>query len=158
MDLDRFSTQKYFAPADLEELKFYQEKYLEKKIDLFLKKDKTNKIPQTLHFIWLGPKAFPTESIANVESWQHHHPDWTIKFWTDNPDRPLPVPSMEKCLISDFKWQFFGTLIDKTDNWGENQTFYAMRSSIKKEAFMLITMSNASEVSKHFLVTTSMLF
>lgn len=49
-----------------------------------------DQIPKILHFIWIGQKKFPAESLKNLKSWQKHHPDWRIFFWTDNHQPPLP--------------------------------------------------------------------
>src|SRR5690348_10912675 len=45
--------------------------------------DAPYKIPPVIHFIWLGPKHFPPESVENVRSWIAHNPEWTVKLWTD---------------------------------------------------------------------------
>ena len=73
-----------------------------KKKIAFLKKKDLNTIPRKIHFIWLGPKAFPEASVRNVISWKKLHPNWEIFFWTDSPDRPIPVPGMKRRLVSEF--------------------------------------------------------
>ncbi len=38
-------------------------------------------IPKKLHLIWVGDaNKMPTKCIS---SWQHNHPDWDFKLWTD---------------------------------------------------------------------------
>lgn len=59
------------------------------------------KIPQVIHFIWLGPNSFPIKSIPNIRSWARVHPGWKIKFWTDDPLRPCPIDGMETHLINE---------------------------------------------------------
>lgn len=100
---------------DLENIRFYK--------DLFAKmadpsKQAVGKIPKVLHFIWLGPKTFPSHSVQNVKSWIAKHPDWKVKFWTDRK-RPLPHPSMEMHLVQDFPFERLQSFFYKTSNYGE---------------------------------------
>nr|NGX38134.1 Subversion of eukaryotic traffic protein A [Chlamydiota bacterium] len=76
------------------------------------------KIPKVVHFIWLGPRPFPPESVENVRSWIAHHPDWTVKFWTDR-DRLPPCNSMEVCKVDDFPFLFLCHCYEQSENWGE---------------------------------------
>lgn len=76
------------------------------------------KIPQTIHFIWLGPRPFPPESVQNVRTWIAHHPDWTVKFWTDRT-RPLPCIDMVPCDASRFPFLFLRNCYEDSENWGE---------------------------------------
>lgn len=99
------------------ELKKFATDY--KKKIAYLKARDLNSIPRKIHFIWLGPKAFPEDSTQNVISWQKLHPDWEIFFWTDSKDRPIPVPGMKKRLVQEFDFEQFAPLISKSDNWGE---------------------------------------
>ena len=100
--------------ADLKRLcKDYKEK-----ISYLDKKDR-NTIPKKIHFIWLGPRPFPEESANNVLSWQKLHPDWEIFFWTDSPNRPVPMAGMTKRLVGEFNFGPFTPLIAESDNWGE---------------------------------------
>ena len=62
-------------------------------------------IPKKLHFIWVGPRAFPKESLPNVLSWIEKHKDFEVNFWSDRA-RPLPHPSMLFRSVQDFNWQF----------------------------------------------------
>lgn len=77
------------------------------------------KIPKVLHFIWVGPKPFPRESINNLLAWKKYHPHWKMKFWTDSPERPCPIEGMEKHLISEIPFQKIGHLAKETKNYGE---------------------------------------
>ena len=76
------------------------------------------KIPRVIHFIWLGPNAFPRTSIENVRTWMAHNPDWKVKFWTDRK-RPLPHPKMELCLLKDFNFHQLEREFHSSDNFGE---------------------------------------
>lgn len=78
---------------DFTYLNLYEKNYNKNK---HLRKRKTSQIniPQTIHFIWLGPKEFPKESKKNVASWIEHHPRYRVKFWTDRKKAP-PHPKME---------------------------------------------------------------
>ncbi len=76
------------------------------------------KIPKVLHFIWLGPKQFPRESLVNVRSWIGKHPDWMIYFWTDR-ERPLPHPIMHRRLVHEIALGKLSSFYDRTDNFAE---------------------------------------
>lgn len=45
-------------------------------------------IPQVVHQIWVGGPV-PSRFDAYRESWVHHHPDWTVRLWTDDTIPPL---------------------------------------------------------------------
>lgn len=76
------------------------------------------KIPPVVHFIWLGPNAFPPQSVENVRSWIAQHPGWKVKFWTDR-DREPPCEGMEKVLVQDFNFYKLGKCYEESKNWGE---------------------------------------
>jgi mannosyltransferase OCH1-like enzyme len=85
----------------------------------FLKKEPLNHIPHQMHLIWIGPRPFPEESINNVQSFQKYHPDWTMNFWTDSPDRPTPIPGMVKRLVTEEYFQPIFDLYAQSTNYGE---------------------------------------
>lgn len=102
---------------DFQNLAFFKSVF--EKNSVFLKcVNQEMRIPKVIHFIWIGPKPFPRESIENVRTWVAHHPDWTMKFWTDR-ERPLPHPSMQKVMIQNFKFLELGKFYDQSDNYGE---------------------------------------
>lgn len=76
------------------------------------------KIPPLIHFIWLGPKSFPPESVENVRTWIARHPTWRVKFWTDRP-RPLPCSHMELCSVDDFNLTHLKQCYLDSNNYGE---------------------------------------
>src|SRR5690606_32679386 len=53
-------------------------------------------IPQVLHFIWGRENPFPQESVKNIASWMKYPPSWTVKVWTDDPNRPIPIAGVEQ--------------------------------------------------------------
>ncbi len=77
------------------------------------------KIPKVLHFIWVGPNPYPEKSVQKMLSWKKHHQDWTIKFWTDSIHQPCPIEGIEKHLVSEFEWDYFGKFYNRTSNYGE---------------------------------------
>lgn len=77
------------------------------------------KIPHVIHFIWIGPRAFPAKSVANVLSWKKHHPGWEINFWTDSPDRPCPAPGMKRRLITEINYKQLFPYLSRTNNPAE---------------------------------------
>ncbi|HEY2810089.1 MAG TPA: glycosyltransferase [Rhabdochlamydiaceae bacterium] len=76
------------------------------------------KIPRVIHFIWLGPKHFPPESVENVRTWIAQNSDWKIKFWTDRK-REVPCDAMEIAYVSDFSFEKLRECYCDSDNWGE---------------------------------------
>jgi mannosyltransferase OCH1-like enzyme len=47
------------------------------------------RIPRIFHQIWLGPARFPEEFAAYQQTWIDNHPDWELRFWTEEN---LPSP------------------------------------------------------------------
>lgn len=77
-----------------------------------------NKVPNVVHFIWLGPRAFPPESVENVRTWIAMHPDWKFVFWTDRA-RPAPCHGMEVREVKDFTFTKLYSCFAQSENWGE---------------------------------------
>jgi hypothetical protein len=76
------------------------------------------KIPPIIHFIWLGPKPFPPQSVENVRSWIAQNPGWKVKFWTDR-DREAPCEGMEIVTLKNFNFSKLGKCYEESQNWGE---------------------------------------
>jgi hypothetical protein len=104
-------------PEDIHILQTFKTLY-EKNFPLQNAAYDTLKIPKVVHFIWLGPRAFPPESVENIRTWIAHHPDWTFKFWTDR-DRPAPVSSMQVHRVQDFRFLRLADCYAATENYGE---------------------------------------
>lgn len=102
---------------DQENLRFFKEIY-DKNIHLMKEPSTTIPIPKVIHFIWVGPREFPRESVANVQAWIAKHPKWRVKFWTDQ-DRPLPDAKMEKCFVKDFHFLQLAKCYKNSENYGE---------------------------------------
>ncbi len=105
------------TPEDYENLKFFKMVY-ETNIPFLQMKSSMFHVPKVIHFIWIGPKQFPRESIENVRTWIGKHPDWTIKFWTDR-DRPLPHKQMQMARIQDLKFTKLFECFKKSENYAE---------------------------------------
>jgi hypothetical protein len=86
-------------------------------------------IPRTLHFIWLGPKPFPKDSVSKVKRWLDEHPGWKFKFWTDlgqaAPDDRMEIYPFEMFPLQELKDCYY-----RSDNFGE-------RSEILRYAILL---------------------
>ncbi|MCK4934728.1 MAG: hypothetical protein KAR79_03990 [Simkaniaceae bacterium] len=82
---------------DQKNFTYYQSIYEANKKYLWEVSNK-QRIPKIIHFIWLGPESFPMKSIDNINSWILHHPDWKIKFWTDQK-KEAPHPNMEVVVV-----------------------------------------------------------
>src|SRR5580700_4090289 len=55
------------TPEDFENIHFFKTLY-EQNLPLMHMKSKLERIPKTIHFIWVGPNPFPRESIDNVRT------------------------------------------------------------------------------------------
>ena len=75
-------------------------------------------VPKIVHFIWIGPKQFPRESVENVRTWMAKHPDWTFNFWTDR-QRPLPCPGMRMRMIHEVDFLKLKSCFAKSESYGE---------------------------------------
>jgi hypothetical protein len=105
------------SDEDLENLSFFKEIY-ENNRGLILRDKEGVNIPKVIHFIWIGPKPFPAESVKNIQSWVDNHPQWTFKFWTDRP-RDLPHPKMQLAKTSDFAFLKLASCYGDSDNFAE---------------------------------------
>ncbi|MGE5195906.1 MAG: glycosyltransferase family 32 protein [Anaerolineae bacterium] len=102
---------------DIKNLQFFKTLY-EKNRHFLLDETPSKQIPKTFHYIWLGPRPFPTVSIEYLRSWEKKHPDWQFKFWTD-VDREPPLKTMQKNLIKDFSFRQLKSCYDNCDNVAE---------------------------------------
>lgn len=76
------------------------------------------RIPKNIHFIWIGPKPFPRESVENVRTWMAKNPDCSFYFWTDR-ERPAPMPGMKVRMVQDLDFLKLRDCFSKSDNYGE---------------------------------------
>ena len=102
---------------DYSALKSFHSLYLKNK-KLQFENTKQASIPQVIHFIWLGPRPFPAQSVENMRSWIAKNPGWKVKFWTDR-ERDLPCEGIEKMLVQDFKFLKLQKCYEESQNWGE---------------------------------------
>ncbi|MBI3236426.1 MAG: hypothetical protein HYZ48_01760 [Chlamydiales bacterium] len=102
---------------DFEHLLFFKALYEGKKKHLGVLTDAC-RIPQIIHFVWVGERPFPRESVENIRTWMAHHPDWKFQFWTDRK-RPVPIPGIELCYIKDLNLIQLAPCLAKTDSPAE---------------------------------------
>ncbi len=107
----------YVRENDIEGMEQYRVLY-EKNKNLQFESGPNFRIPKTIHFIWLGPSNFPRESVENVRTWIAHHPDWTVKFWTDRK-RVAPCASMEVHNVNEFPFMKLKDQYYEAKNWAE---------------------------------------
>jgi len=108
----------YVAQAeDLQTLEFAKGLYSKNKDRQFAVQG-TYKIPPVIHFIWLGPRPFPPESVENIRTWIATNPGWKIKFWTDRERFP-PCEGLETVFVKDFIFRRLGKCYEQSQNWGE---------------------------------------
>jgi len=98
----------------------------------YLSKPAVNTVPKNIHFIWIGPKPFPKDSIKNLISWKKHHPTWKFFLWTDDPKRELPIKGMRRCLISNLGLGPFQRFFEESDNWSEKSDLIRFMIMYKK--------------------------
>lgn len=102
---------------DLHALEFAKSLY-QKNNQAQFKNEGPYKIPPVIHFIWLGPRPFPPESVENVRSWIAMNPGWKVKFWTDRVREP-PCEGMEVVLVENFSFLKLRKCYEMSQNWGE---------------------------------------
>jgi len=49
--------------------------------------DEQGQYPKIAHYIWLGNKELPTNSVTNMVFFKKHNPEYQVNLWSDNPDR-----------------------------------------------------------------------
>lgn len=108
-----------YRQKDLADLAFYSSNYYDKIGLLHSGVSSVERIPHVIHFIWVGPKPYPENSVANVQSWKELHPDWKMLFWTDDPERPCPVEGMERHLIDEIDFILLKPYLSQTTNYAE---------------------------------------
>lgn len=104
------------------ELAVYKNLYEKNQALQYQKLDSFHKIPSIVHFIWLGPKNFPLESIKNIRAWMELHPEFTFYFWTDR-ERPTPCPGMKEMMVQDFPFSRLKRCYDESPNYSEKSDF-----------------------------------
>jgi hypothetical protein len=102
---------------DLAHLKLFSDMYTSRKNFLSESRDAC-RVPKIIHFIWIGPRPFPRESVENVRTWMARHPEWTCCFWTDR-DRPTPCPGMQLRRVQSIQWAHLKHCYSTSDNFGE---------------------------------------
>lgn len=107
----------HLQKKDVVELKRLTRQY--KRSITLLDKEPIYHIPHQIHFIWIGPKPFPEDSIKNVQAFQTFHPDWIMNFWTDSEDRPLPIPGLVRRLVTEEYFEPIMDLYRVSTNYGE---------------------------------------
>lgn len=108
-----------YTEEDKADLERFAANYQKKSRLLFHLPPKVLRIPRIIHFIWIGPRDFPKESIINLKAWKKLHPDWRLFFWTDSKERPCPIKGMEKHLIDDISFVRLQPFLSRTTNYGE---------------------------------------
>ncbi len=104
---------------DYANLAYFKELY-DQNISLLDVASEEIKIPKILHWVWIGSKPFPRESVDYVRSWVGKHPDWTCYLWTDRP-RPLPHSQLKIRMVNELKWSDpkLREHYENSDNFGE---------------------------------------
>src|SRR5689334_6330625 len=62
---------------DFEHLDLFKRMY-ELKKGLISASNGMLRVPKIIHFVWIGPRPFPRESVENVRTWMAKHPNWTF--------------------------------------------------------------------------------
>jgi hypothetical protein len=75
-------------------------------------------IPEILHFVWLGPKAYPPLSLQYLKGWMEFHPGWMAILWSDCEREDLPKGVQLKIVGPKLLGEYL-PLYESTDNFGE---------------------------------------
>lgn len=102
---------------DIGYLQLYERVYNSNK-HLQKRKIAIKNIPEVIHFIWLGPKDFPRESIRNVISWIEKNPECKVKFWTDR-ERESIHPSIEMVYFDSYPFEELQEQFYQSKNYAE---------------------------------------
>ena len=109
-------------------------------------------IPRVFHQIWVGPDPFPEEYVRYQRTWLEHHPEWQLRFWTEDnlpahlrrpeaADR-LRVPAERANILRlELLWQMGGVYMD---------TDFECRRSIEpliEDAELFITLAKPGRVN-----------
>ena len=89
------------TPEDFERLARFRQGFEALSLQLHAQRNVSSKIPKIIHFIWLGPKEFPKQSVKHLAKWVQKHPGWRVKFWSDT-DRAAPVKGVQIHRVKDF--------------------------------------------------------
>lgn len=102
---------------DVRHLQFFKALY-DANREFLAAPDQQERIPKAVHFIWIGPRPFPRESVENVRTWMAKNPDWTFYFWTDR-QRPLPAPGMQLRKVQELEMLKLKDCYDKSESYAE---------------------------------------
>lgn len=132
MQKDRYMALLEKAPICKQWYGIFKQIYEKYKPTLVTKSEKV-KIPEILHFIWLG-STVPTQYQQYQQSWYTHHPTWQVVWWTDQPtqfksaavctsfaDVAKQLKEGKKFIVVDTAHLSFDNRIffDKSANYGE---------------------------------------
>ncbi|MEZ4103688.1 MAG: glycosyltransferase [Candidatus Paceibacterota bacterium] len=71
--------------------------------------DKENKIPKTIHYIWVGKQPLTPLAERCIESWKRYLPDYEIKLWNES-NSPMSHHYV-KVMYERKKWAFVADYI-----------------------------------------------
>ncbi len=98
-------------------LQIFEKNFLTNK-HLQYRKNSPKNIPRTLHFIWLGPREFPRDSIANIRSWVEKNPSFKYIFWTDRK-REQVHPDLEYRVFDEYPYSTLKEEYYLSNNYAE---------------------------------------
>ncbi|MCH9612145.1 MAG: hypothetical protein S4CHLAM102_06290 [Chlamydiia bacterium] len=75
-------------------------------------------IPHEIHFIWVGPREIPEESLENFGRWVKAHPDWDINLWIDR-EREVDVAGIKLRSVKELGTSGIDSYIQGCENPGE---------------------------------------
>jgi hypothetical protein len=53
-------------------------------------------IPRTFHRVWLGQRQMPAEEVRFGATFTQHHPDWTMRLWTEEDLQLLDITDTDR--------------------------------------------------------------
>lgn len=54
-------------------------------------KKQSDRIPQAMHFVWLGREPIPARDASYIEAFRQLHPQWKVRVWHDADVATLPL-------------------------------------------------------------------
>ena len=103
---------------DFENYNFFKKIYDKQK--RFQTENGCFRIPQVLHFIWLGSTNIPNYFTKNLKRWMKNNPEWKVKFWMDKNIKALPSKVII-CNVRDFSFSKLKELYESTSNFSEKE-------------------------------------
>lgn len=121
-----FRQMQHYTTENKEMFQYFRTLY-EKNNLLRIPANEFPKIPKIIHQIWIGRRPLPADLKKTMETWNTLHPNWEIRFWTNEAvrryefghvlfkdlfQRPLTMGERVDILRYDILWKYGGVYAD----------------------------------------------